>query len=744
MRYPQIFSVPVMFTACLLIQGCTQKIEAPDASATGDQAAANVFTSSIYASVPVIEVRSKKAIDIDGYTFKDLNANGVLDTYEDWRESTGKRIADLLSQMTLQEKVGMMMIDTLNADWGGIVSENSKDLIVNQGMTRFIFRNNVTASPVKSERSGFGGQAITVLQAAEFTNNIQSIAENTRLGIPVVFKSNARNHYEKNARVGVNAAAGSFSEWPKEAGLAATRDDAVLRHFATAMAAEWKAVGLRGMYGYMADISTEPRWFRNHETFTEDADLANHIITELVKDLQGGPVSPDSGVVLTVKHFPGGGPQLNGLDPHYTFGKYQVYPAGKFEEHLKPFIGAIDAGVSSIMPYYGIPVDLTYDGVTYQQKGMAFSKAIVTDLLRTKLGFKGYVNSDTGIISSRAWGLEDATVSERIAAAINAGIDVLSGFHSNKEVADLVDSGIITEARVNEAVAALLWEQFQLGLFENPYVDATKADQIVGKDQFKRWALDAQQKSIVVLKNTDELLPLPKPTLEKAITLLTLGVHSAVVADQKYGGYTVVSGDSLTMEDMPENADYALIRVEVSNPREATAAYKSNDKATGGRINHRTGKSWGVEDGTLLPSFIGPDAALDDTLMFGGPAPYEADFLSFSKMANASTWEITPSLDQIQKVMTKVGAKKTIVSIYFRQPYVLDNQSGLKTSGALLATFGVSDTALMDVVTGQSSPQGKLPFALPRSIEAVLNQASDAAGFSDEDTLFPFGFGLTY
>ena len=203
----------------------------------------------------------------------------------------------------------------------------------------------------------------------------------------------------------------------------------------------------------MADIATEPRWYRAHECFTSDADLTRRIMKTLVTTLQGGPVNPRTAVALTVKHFPGGGPQELGLDPHFTFGKNQVYPAGQFGNHLKPFNAAIDAGVSSVMPYYGVPVDLTYKGVKYEAVGMAFSKQVVTDLLRGQLGFKGYVNSDTGIIADRAWGLESQPVPQRVAAAINAGVDVLSGFHDKQTVIELVEDGLVTESRVTEAAA---------------------------------------------------------------------------------------------------------------------------------------------------------------------------------------------------------------------------------------------------------------------------------------------------
>ncbi len=456
---------------------------------------------------PDIGARVKAVITVDGLRFKDLNANGRLDRYEDWRLDAAARAADLVAQMTLDEKAGMMLIDSLNPGSRGAMDGTAEDYIHTQKMTRFIFRSVVTADPAaaagrrgrggrgeegrsgaasRGGRGGFGGAPVTPGEAATWTNKVQEMAESTRLGIPVLFKSNARNHYERNARFGINTEAGSFSEWPKEAGLAATRDMALVADFARTMGDEWRSIGLRGMYGYMADLITEPRWYRVHECFTEDADLAAEIMTVLVAHLQGGPVSPATAVALTVKHFPGGGPQELGLDPHFTFGKRQVYPAGRFAEHVKPFKAAIDAGVSSVMPYYGVPVKLSHGGIAFEPLGMAFSRQIVTDLLRGRLGFKGYVNSDTGIITDRAWGLESKSVAERIAAAINGGTDVLSGFHDRQAVLDILESGLLSGARADEAARRLLTEQFLLGLFENPYVDAAKAAATVGKDASAR------------------------------------------------------------------------------------------------------------------------------------------------------------------------------------------------------------------------------------------------------------------
>jgi beta-glucosidase len=719
-------------------------ILAPAAVAGG---AAHAGPSTAAAPTPAIGARVKAVLTVDGKPFKDANGDGRLQPYEDWRLDAPTRARDLVARMTLDEKAGMMLIDSLSPGFGGVVSDPARDYVDNQKMTRFIFRSVVTANPVESAGRGFGGQQVTPEQAATWTNRIQELAEATRLGIPVLFKSNARNHYERSARFGINTEAGSFSEWPKEAGLAATRDLQLVAEFARTMGEEWRAIGLRGMYGYMADLSTEPRWYRVHETFTEDADLGADLMRTLVRHLQGGKVSPATAVALTVKHFPGGGPQQLGLDPHFTFGKNQVYPAGRFADHLKPFRAAIEAGVSSVMPYYGVPIDLTHEGVAYQRTGMAFSKQIVTDLLRGQLGFEGYVNSDTGIVSDRAWGLESRTVPERVAAAVNGGTDVLSGFHEKKTIVELVERGLLSEARVDEAVVRLLKEQFQLGLFENPYVDASRASGIVGRDEFRARALEAQRKSIVLLQNLERqgapgrTLPLPQPSAAKPVKLYTMGLNATVTGGAAYGGYTIVNGDhdAAGAQSRPSatGADYALIRVEVSNPREVTGTYASRDAATGANpalLNPITGKPWGAED----------PAGVDDRLMFGGSFPWEANNLSFTKLAESKSWRVSPSLADIRAVMSEVGARKTVLAIYFRQPYVLDPESGLREAGAILAGFGVSDAALMDVITGRFQPQGKLPFALANRLQAVIDNDPDAPGYPAADTLFPFGFGLSY
>jgi beta-glucosidase len=725
-------------------------------------------------AAPVVQARAKPLLTVDGLKFKDSNGNGKLDAYEDWRRPVQARVDDLVAQMTLDEKAGLMLIQTLNGGCDGALQPQAAAFVNQQQMHRFIIRNVVNAQGTCGPDAGIrAGSQLTPQQAAKFTNGVQALAEATRLGIPALFKSNARNHFERDARTGINNSSGVMTEFPKEAGIASAAlgeeflktgkasvgDMDVVKRFSQVMGAEWQAVGIRGMYGYMADLATEPRWYRVHETFTEDADLAANIIKTLVENLQGGPLNPKSPVALTMKHFPGGGPQELGLDPHYAFGKNQVYPAGNFGYHFKPFKAAIDAGVSSIMPYYGVPIDVTYEGVKYEQTGMAFSKQIVTDLLRGKLGFKGYVNSDTGIINDRAWGLEGKTVPERVAAAINGGTETLSGFNDVKTITDLVGAGLVSEARVTEAAKRLLQPMFELGLFENPYVDEDKANAIVGQAAFREAGLDVQRKSVVLLQNKNKVLP-----VAASAKVYTMGLDTSdaqKVFAQVTNGEAGADGKPLA-RDAAGNVtgrasaagfDRAIIRVEVGNA--GTGVYRTKDPAYGANpafLNPLTGKVWGATDQCITHPAANPLCVDDGNLgaptplglVFGGAFPWEANNLSFTTMAASKSWRLSPTLADIQAVMKEIGADKVVLSINFRQPYVIDEASGFRQAGAVVAGFGVGNTALLDVLAGKAKPQGKLPFALASNLQAVIDNQPDAPGYPAKDTLYPFGYGLSY
>ncbi len=481
--------------------------------------AAQTFTQ------PALGTRTAPILKIKNYNFKDLNKNNKLDKYEDWRLPQAERIQNLISQMTIEEKIGFMLISTTrlagdfsfqqNAPKAEITNGfNEEDLVQNMNMFSkkplpypMLSASGTTKGVKEKHLRHFILRANTSAKImAEWANNLQALCETSRLGVPAIIASNPRNHITIDASIGLSVGTTVFSRWPGELGLAAMRDLPLTREFAEIAGKEWASVGLRKAYMYMADLATEPRWQRIEGTFGEDADLAANMMREVVLGFQGKTLGLGS-VALTTKHFPGGGPQVEGHDPHFVWGQDQHYPGKMFDYHLKPFQAAIDAGTSSIMPYYAKPI-----GTQYEELAFAYNKAIIKDLLRGKMGFKGIINSDTGPIEMMPWGVEKLSISERYQKAIDCGVDIFSGSADPSQLLEVVKKGMVSEARINESVERLLKEKFDLGLFENPYVDAEMAQKTVGNAEYQKKADLALRKSIVLLRNDDKLLPISKKT----------------------------------------------------------------------------------------------------------------------------------------------------------------------------------------------------------------------------------------
>ena len=346
-------------------------------------------------------------------------------------------------------------------------------------------------------------------------------------------------------------AAGPFSEWPEPLGLAALRDVEAVSEFADIVRQEYLAVGFRVALHPQLDLATEPRWARIAQTFGEDADLAARLGVAYLEGLRGGPsLGPDS-VAAMAKHFPGGGPQRDGEDPHFPHGKEQVYPGGMFDYHLRPFQAAIAAGVSQIMPGYGVPIGTEYDEVAF-----GFNDGVINRLLRTELGFDGIVCSDWGIISdhrimgeahaARAWGVEHLSPAERMLMAVSAGVDQFGGESRPELIVELVRSGQLPAARLDQSVRRLLAEKFRLGLFDHRrYVDPELAERTAGKADFRAAGRRAQSASVTVLTNRDRCLP----AVSAGTRLFVQGVDPAVAAE-----YADVVTD-------PAQADLALLRL---------------------------------------------------------------------------------------------------------------------------------------------------------------------------------------
>ncbi len=431
----------------------------------------------------------------DGVAFRDCNKNGKLDPFEDPRLSWQERIDDLLPRMTLEEKAGLMFQPGALLSRDGALTETSSrgrpstaELIVTGHLSHF----NIWEAP--SPR-----------RLAEWHNRVQAVAERTRLGIPVTISSDPRHGFISN--MATSAAASDFSQWPEPIGLAAIGDPALVEQFADIARREYLAVGIRTALHPMADLATEPRWARISGTFGEDAELASRLVGAYIRGFQGASLGPDSVACMT-KHFPGGGPQKDGEDPHFAYGREQVYPGSNFDYHLKPFEAAFASGTAMIMPYYGMPV-----GLPFEEVGFGFNKSVITGLLRDKYGFDGVVCTDWGLLTdqqfgdqtmlARAWGVEHLGLEDRVKKVIDSGVDQFGGEACPEVVVSLVRAGQIAEDRIDRSVRRLLRDKFRLGLFDQPYVDPEAAERIVGQAEFREAGALAQRRAIVLLKNLE-------------------------------------------------------------------------------------------------------------------------------------------------------------------------------------------------------------------------------------------------
>jgi beta-glucosidase len=704
----KIYSISVVCIIVAVLVSCTGKEKLPQ---------------------PVLGTRSVAIIEKRGLKFKDLNKNGKLDKYEDWRLTPKERSKDLLSKMSVEEKAGFMLINSLNMV-GTRAAEASEgklkasDLSEGGGRPQgggeggFGQNRNRQGTPegapegdrqgARQGTAGGNGERIAAMGStgggtkkvvtefhnrhfilrsnesaritAEWANKLQELCESEPLGIPAIIASNPRNNITTNASLGTSVGTTVFSVWPGELGLSAMRDLQLTREFADIARQEWTAVGLRKGYMYMADLSTEPRWSRVSGTFGENADWVANMITQVVLGFQGDSLNPTS-VALTTKHFPGGGSGKGGQDSHFEWGKAEIYPGGMFKNNLISFQAAIKAGTSAIMPYYSLP-----SGTQYEEVGYAYNKGVITDLLRNQMGFKGIINSDTGPLTGMPWGVENLTKKERYKKAIEAGVNIFSGESDPKMLIEIIDSGMIDISLIDNSVLRLLKEKFELGLFENPYVDVDAAEKIVNNDMFKERAALALRKSIVLLRNENDALPV-KP--KSKIYFESLKRNNRGPASDAPDIYVLNdNGYEVEFVKTPSEADVVLLWVQ----------------PTGNSLFGSTG-----EPISLSLSKCGVDVAY------------------------------------VNKISSK---KSTVLVINYTNPWVINEIYNDKTKNikGVLATFGTTADAVLDVITGKFNPSGRMPFSTPVSDLAVANQKEDVPGYLEGPgyALFNYDEGLSF
>jgi beta-glucosidase len=601
----------------------------------------------------------------EGVAYRDLNGNDRMDPFEDPRLTVEERVADLLQRLSLEEKVGLMFHTVIEAGADGTVKE-TPGAISKSGTSDVVLRKHLTHFNVHA----LGDPRM----AARWHNALQAVAEQTPHGIPVTVSTDPRHAFIENA--GASFAAGAFSQWPESLGLAALRDASLVREFGDIARQEYCAVGIRAALHPTLDLATEPRWARQSGTFGQDADLVTELAVAYLQGFQQDSLGPDS-VACTSKHFPGGGPQKQGEDAHFPYGREQVYPGGRFADHLKPFPPVIAAGTAAIMPYYGMPIALEVDGEKIEEVGFGFNKQIITGLLRGKLGYDGVVVTDWELVNdnhvgdqvlpARAWGVEHLDPAARMELILEAGSDQFGGEECVELLLGLVADGRVTEARVDESARRLLTVKFRLGLFDNPYVDEDVAAGTVGRKDFRDAGYAAQARSVTVLANG----------LEGGTPVLPLAKGLRVYAENLSPEAVAPLG---VWVDRPEDADVAVVRLMAPfDPRSDLFL-----------------ESW-FHQGSLdfPPGLVAPHSRI-------------------------------------------AARSPLVVDVVLDRPAVLTPL--LPLASALVGSYGTSEEALVDALTGTIAPVGRLPFDLPRSMEQVRQHDEDVPGY--DDPLFAFGHGL--
>ncbi len=702
---------------------------------------------------PVIGTVSRKVIEKDGLYFKDIDGSGSFQPYDDWRLPAKERAEAYVKTLTTEEKIAQLFI----SDWrmgkytdrfpdhkAELDESGTLDDAEFNGKT--IFGEQHLPGTTELLKKWFSRHLIlrdapTPEDMTDWINQLHAVAEECEHFVPVQVVSNSRN---ENGELifGMNDGGGVFAAWPGTLGIAAAvRGDSLdlVDDFADCIRREWDAVGMKKGYMYMADVISDPRWQRSYGTFGEDPKLIQDIFDRIIPIIQGSKdgVTPD-GVAMTVKHFPGGGARENGFDPHYRMGQWNVYQTeGSLEKyHLPGFETAIAANASSIMPYYAKPAkeksalqkDKEGKELEMQPYGFAFNKPFIDGLLRQQMGFKGYINSDTGIVHNMDWGVEMLDVPERIGFAVtHAGVDLISGLFDQKDGQESyaratndyyehhpIPEGfkkedlVLTDESLDRAVSRTLTELFALGMFENPYREPQKAGEVVRNTADRDNALDVHRKSVVLLKN-DGTLPLTEEKRAGKKIYAEYFQKDAKQAEKATASMRerLQEESGITLTDNPAEADYAILLAQPSSGAyfNATPGYLELDLCENKEVVN-----------------------VDDE---GRPA----------KETHLET--TLSGIGRIQEIAAQVheNGGKVISNVNITLAWELGNLE--PHCDALLAGFDTYVSATMDVIFGRFAPTGKLPVTLPRGDEVLAVDANgvcispnDVPGY-DKDQYMP-------
>ncbi len=702
----------------------------------------SIITNEGGATLGVGPEMEKHILEVDGYAFKDLNQNGILDPYEDWRLPMEERIKDLANQMSIEEIAGLMLYSQhqmvvlhhpMLAMMNPVAAANEDREFAWQlaGFQKeFLEKDNLRHVLIAAVENG--------VSTAKWNNNAQAFVEGLHKGIPINISSDPRHAPVGNAEF--NMGAGNYiSTWPENLGMAATFDPELVKEFGRIAAKEYRLMGITTALSPQVDLATEPRWSRVSGTFGEDSKLAADLARAYCDGFQGNGWSNQS-VNAMVKHWPGGGTVEAGRDSHFGYGKYSIYPGNNFDEQIKPFTeGAFSlkdgtGSASAVMPYYSIPY-----GINKGEVPAGYNKFIIKDLLREKNGYNGVVCTDWNITADagealdsffcgKSWGFEKYTLAQRHYEVLMAGVDQFGGNNDVQPVLDAYKIGVekdgleATENRFRLSAKRLLSNIFNTGLFENPYVDVEKTDKVVGCKEYAEKGLESQRKSVVLLKNKNNVLPIKKetkvyiPMKHQNPSVDWFGMpHPAKDFDPVN---KILANQYVTVVDNADEADVAFVYVD-------------------------SPKSIPYLNGEYLPV----------SLQYGPYVAKNARVTSIAGEMNRSHKDkesIVSNSNELEYIINtkkEMKDKPIVVFLTMANPTIVKEFESVVD--CIVADFVVEPQVLLEVATGLFEPSGLLPFQMPKDMDTVENQREDVSHdmschIDECGNTYDFAYGLNW
>ena len=737
-----------------------------------------------------------KLIQVDGYAFKDLNRNNLLDQFEDWRLNFETRAKAMVEEIPIEQMMGMKM----NPFGGWRVNPDSLDAIIKNSL-------DLGYRQLRAPRGGSADARTKV----NWNNMVQEYIESLDniVCIPVVWIDDPRS--------------GDVSNWPSNLALAATFDPEIGAQYGRMMSEEWRAMGISMQVATQMDLATEPRWKRIPGTFGEDPalsmDMARAIINgwqstydESGNDLGWGKHSVNN----QMKHFSGDGAAEGGRESHTRDGEYNVFPGGQFFTHVLPFLACMDLPgktktVSAAMTNYSVGIEADGSPVGGERVGSSYSQYKINYLLREKYDWDGYILTDFGILTSKNYGVEDLTPAEKRLAILTAGCDAFGGEGSDRQKSmelamEAYDLGVARlgkeqmDKSMKKSTERILRTHFNIGIVDNPYLSLEVAESTYQKPEHEAAAHQAHLKSVVMLKNSGGIIHKtsagdmkPKVYIPRLYTAATggwrrtpasakpgfslelAGKYYDVLTDKLAEKFTGPADDkgnpTLSPNDIVRaskeeiaKCDFAIVRItspQNGNPTFDESGGMRDDGREPDNIEEQRQKytylpiSLQYRPYTANSEFVREESLGGDMIeVTEQSADGETKKLIKENRSYFGRTGIITNESHLDLVLnTAAVADKVIVAVDASSPMVLGEFE--QEVDAIVMGFGggrtawLPDEVFLEIIAGKVEPSGLLPMQMPANMETVEAQFEDVPRdmkcyVDSEGNTYNFAYGLNW